>query len=221
MSLHQGAVRLTLVYLLAAGLWIFFSDALLVGLHLPAERADQVQLLKGLCFVLLSSVLLYLILCSHLRQQARMRRTLRASEERLNLALESAKEGLWDWDLRSDKVFFSAGYAALLGLQPAALGNSRAHWLQQLHPDDRAHYEHTIATIQDNASQEAFEVTLRMRHQDGDYRWIQSRGQLQLDTQGRPERFIGTASDISLQRANEYSLRQAAAVFRSEERRVG
>ncbi|WP_172150701.1 putative bifunctional diguanylate cyclase/phosphodiesterase [Pseudomonas tumuqii] len=213
MSLHQGAVRLSLIYLLAAGLWVFFSDSLLAGLHLPAERAEQVQLLKGLCFVLLSSVLLYLILCSHLRQQARMRRTLRASEERLNLALESAKEGLWDWDLRSDKVFFSAGYAALLGLQPPALGNSRARWLQQLHPDDRTHYEHTIATIQDNASQEAFEVTLRMRHQDGDYRWIQSRGQLQLDAQGRPERFIGTASDISLQRANEYSLRQAAAVF--------
>jgi diguanylate cyclase (GGDEF)-like protein/PAS domain S-box-containing protein len=213
MSLYQGAVRLTLIYLLAAGLWVFFSDSLLAGLHLSAERAEQVQLLKGLGFVLLSGLLLYLVLCSHLRQQARMRRTLRASEERLHLALESAREGLWDWDLRSDRVFFSAGYAALLGLQAAALGNSRAHWLQQLHPDDRARHEQTIAAILDTASQEAFEVPLRMRHQDGGYRWIQLRGQLQLDAQGRPERCIGTASDISQQRANEYSLRQAAAVF--------
>src|SRR3990167_8451605 len=106
MNLHHGAVRLSLIYLLAAGLWVFFSDSLLAWLHMPAERAEQVQLLKGLCFVLLSSVLLYLILCSHLRQQARMGRTLRASEKRLNLALDSAREGLWDWDLRSDKVFF-------------------------------------------------------------------------------------------------------------------
>ncbi|WP_300650579.1 EAL domain-containing protein [Pseudomonas sp.] len=213
MNLHQGTVRLTLIYLLAAGLWVLFSDALLPGLDLSAERADQVQLLKGLSFVLLSSLLLYLILRSHVRQQARMRRTLRASEGRLNLALESAKEGLWDWDLRSDKVFFSTGYAALLGLQPAALGNTKAHWRQRLLPDDLAHYEKTIATIRDNASQEAFELTLRMRHQNGDYRWIQSRGQLQLDVQGRPERIIGTASDISQRRANEHSLRQAAAVF--------
>ncbi|MDX1368686.1 putative bifunctional diguanylate cyclase/phosphodiesterase [Pseudomonas sp.] len=213
MSLHQGAVRLTLIYLLAAGLWVIFSDALLAWLHLPAESAEQVQLLKGLCFVLLSSVLLYLILCSHVRQQARMRRTLRASEDRLNLALESAREGLWDWDLGSDKVFFSEGYATLLGLQPDDLGNSRVRWLQQLHPDDLAHYEQTIADILGTASQEPFEVTLRMRHQDGDYRWIQSRGQLQLDAWDRAERIIGTASDISQQRANEHSLRQAAAVF--------
>ncbi|MNQ05244.1 Phytochrome-like protein cph2 [compost metagenome] len=213
MSLHQGAVRLTLVYLLAAGLWIVFSDALLAWLHLPAERIEQVQLLKGLCFVLFSSVLLYLILRAHLRQQTSMRRTLRASEERLNLALDSAREGLWDWDLGSDKVFFSPGYAALLGLQPTELGNNRVRWLQQLHPSDRARHEQTIADILNNASQETFEVTLRMRHQDGDYRWIQSRGQLQLDAQGRAERFIGTASDISQRRANEHSLRQAAAVF--------
>ncbi|WP_079204323.1 bifunctional diguanylate cyclase/phosphodiesterase [Pseudomonas sp. CC6-YY-74] len=213
MNLPQGAVRLTLTYLLAAGLWVLFSDALLASLELSAERAKQLQLLKGLGFVLLSSVLLYLILCSHLRLQERLRRTLRASEERLNLALESAKEGLWDWDLRSNGVFFSPTYASLLGLQPAALGNTRVRWLQQLHPDDLAQHEQTIATILDNASQEAFEVTLRMRHQNGDYRWIQSRGQLQLDAQGRPERFIGTASDISQRRANEHSLRQAAAVF--------
>ncbi|MDA7087521.1 EAL domain-containing protein [Pseudomonas sp. SA3-5] len=213
MNLHQGTVRLTLIYLLAAGLWVLFSDALLAGLHLPAERIEQVQLLKGMSFVLLSSLILYLILCSHGRQQARLRRTLRASEGRLSLALDSAKEGLWDWDLRSDKVFFSAGYAALLDLQPAALGSARAHWRQRLHPDDLAHYEQTITTLRDNASQEAFELSLRMRHLDGDYRWIQLRGQLQLDAQGRPERFIGTASDISQRRADEHSLRQAAAVF--------
>jgi diguanylate cyclase (GGDEF)-like protein/PAS domain S-box-containing protein len=213
MSLHQGAVRLTLIYLLAAGLWIFFSDALLSSLHLPTELAEKLQLLKGLGFVLLSSALLYLVLRSGLRQQTRMRRTLRASEERLNLALESAQEGLWDWDLRSDKVFFSAGYAALLGLQPDALGKTRGHWLQLLHPDDLAHYEQTLASILNTGSQEAFEVTLRLRHQDGDYRWIQSRGQLQLDAMGRAERVIGTASDISQRRADEHSLRQAAAVF--------
>ncbi|MDM8349014.1 EAL domain-containing protein [Pseudomonas sp. sp1636] len=213
MSLHQGAVRLTLTYLLAAGLWVFFGDALLAWLHLPAERAEQVQLLKGLCFVLLSSVLLYLILHSHLRQQARLRQTLRTSEERLSLALDSAQEGWWDWDLRSDKVCFSSGYTALLGLPAKTLDGTRARWLQQLHPDDRAEQEQALARTLQNASQEPHTTTSRMRHQDGDYRWIQSRGQLQLDAQGRAERFIGTASDISQRRANEHSLRQAAAVF--------
>lgn len=58
-----------------------------------------------------------------------------------------------------------------------------------------------------------YEVNYRLRHQDGSYRWIQSRGRLLLDEHGQAERLIGTACDITQRRKDEESLRQAAAVF--------
>ncbi|HBX55811.1 phosphodiesterase DibA [Pseudomonas sp. UBA2684] len=213
MSIRHDALRLTLMYMLAAGVWIFFSDGLLVALGLSAQQMERAQLLKGLCFVLLTSVLLYGILHSHWRLQRRIRRALGASEERLSLALDAAEDGLWDWDLRTRELFFSPRYSALLGLQPEELGGTREAWLQHLHPDDHAHYRQTIAELLRSASQEPYENTYRLRHRDGNYRWIQSRGRLLLDAKGRPERFIGTASDITQRRADEDSLRQAAAVF--------
>ncbi len=58
-----------------------------------------------------------------------------------------------------------------------------------------------------------YQDTHRLRHRDGSYRWILARGRLLLDAQGQPSRFIGIASDITRRRADEESLRQAAAVF--------
>lgn len=60
-----------------------------------------------------------------------------------------------------------------------------------------------------------YEGTFRLRHRNGDYRWLYARGQLLLDEDGEPSRFIGTSSDITQRRADEESLRQAAVVFDS------
>ena len=213
MSIRQGAMRLTLSYMLVAGLWVLLSDRLLVALDLPLDQFEHLQLFKGLGFVLLSSVLLYLILWRHQSTQADMRKALGNSEARLNLALESAQEGLWDWHLQSNRVFFSKGYRALLGMSVAELGDTRERWLSHLHPDDLAQVQQHAAELLANADQRPFQASYRMRHSDGEYRWVLSRGRLVVDEQGRPERFIGTASDITQRRADEDSLRQAAAVF--------
>jgi diguanylate cyclase (GGDEF)-like protein/PAS domain S-box-containing protein len=213
MPLLYGALRLTLIYALTAGLWVFYSDGLLTALGLSIEQMQRWQLLKGLGFVLLTSLLLYLTLRAHLRLHSRMRNALTASEERLSLALDAAKDGLWDWNLQTLKVFFSPGYTRLLGLEPGDLGDSRESWLQHLHPDDHAHCQQSIVQLLHSACQAPYENTYRLRHRDGSYRWIQARGRLLLDAQGRPQRLIGTASDITQRRADEDSRRQAAAVF--------
>jgi diguanylate cyclase (GGDEF)-like protein/PAS domain S-box-containing protein len=213
MPLLYGALRLTLIYALTAGLWVFYSDGLLTALGLSIEQMQRWQLLKGLSFVLLTSLLLYLTLRAHLRLHSRMRNALTASQERLSLALDAAKDGLWDWNLQTLKVFFSPGYTRLLGLEPGDLGDSRESWLHHLHPDDHAHCQQSIAQLLHAACQAPYENTYRLRHRDGSYRWIQARGRLLLDAQGRPERLIGTASDITQRRADEDSRRQAAAVF--------
>ena len=213
MSTRQGALRLTFNYLLAAGLWIVFSDMLLSSLELTVRQTEQVQVWKGLIFVLFTSVLLFVTIHRYLERQAQTGIALKTSEERLSLALSATEDGLWDWDLRQGKVHYSSGYHSLLGLEDGQLGSERSQWTQRLHPDDQQRYHQVLEQVMQAASDAPYENSYRLRHRDGSYRWVLSRGRLQLDEQGRPERFIGTVKDITQRRTDAESLRQAAAVF--------
>ena len=210
MRIDTAALRLTLGYLLLAGLWILLSDQLLTALGLSAAQQERLQSLKGLFFVVLTSALLYLVLQRHALQYRRARLELAGNEERLRLALDATRDGLWDWDVSRRKVFFSEGYARLLGLTPQTLGDTREDWASRLHPDDT---ERALHALNAELSDQPYENIYRLRHADGSYRWIHSRGRLQRDESGQPQRFIGIASDITQQRAIDDSLRQAAAVF--------
>lgn len=220
MSTRQGALRLTLNYLVAAGLWIIFSDMLLDSFGMTARQTEQVQVWKGLIFVVLTSALLYVTIRRHLERQARIGTALQASEERLSLALSATEDGLWDWDLQRHTVYYSVGYHTLLGLPDGELSNDRAQWEQRLHPDDQARYRSALADILQTNRDTPYENTYRLRHNDGRYRWILSRGRVQVDAQGRPQRFIGTVKDITQRRADADSLRQAAAVFEATQEGV-
>ena len=204
MRIDRTALRLTLAYLLVALLWVLLSDQML-DLLAPAQY-KSLQSLKGLLFVSLTATLLYVILHRHAVHYRRAQETLAASEERLRLALDATRDGLWDLDIATQRVFYSDSYSALLGLDNTALGNTREQWAEYLHPDDR---ERVMRKIEINLHLNHYQNTYRMRHADGSYRWIQSRGRLLYDIDGKPMRFIGIASDITRQRALDDSLRQA------------
>ena len=210
MRIDTAALRLTLSYLLLAGLWILLSDQLLAALGLSVAQQERLQSFKGLFFVTLTSSLLYLVLHRHARQYRSARLQLAGNEERLRLALDATRDGLWDWDVSSRRVFFSEGYAKLLGLTPQTLGDTREAWAERLHPDDQ---ERALHALNAEFGEQHYENIYRLRHADGSYRWIHSRGRLLRDENGQPQRFIGIASDITRQRAIDDSLRQAAAVF--------
>ncbi len=208
MRTDRTALRLTLAYLLIALLWVLLSDQLLD--LLAPEQYKSLQSFKGLLFVTLTAMLLYFILRRHAVHYRQAQETLAASEERLRLALDATHDGLWDLDIATQRVFYSESYSALLGLDNTALGDTREQWAAYLHPDDR---QRVLQQIEVNLQHADYQNTYRMRHADGSYRWIHSRGRLLRDEKGQPQRFIGIASDITRQRALNDSLRQAAAVF--------
>ncbi len=213
MNLRQGALRLTLVYLMAASLWLVLSDGLLSSFNLAAEQLEQLRVLKRLAFILFSAAVLYLMLRLVERREQCIRRALSASEERLQMALDAAADGLWDFDLQRQRLYFSPGYAALLGLQPTELTDSLEDWLERLHPEDRDPYQQALVDLVRAGRAARHDFVYRLRHADGGYRWFQARGSLLLDRHGQPERLIGTASDITQRRRDDEHLRQAAAVF--------
>ena len=138
---------------------------------------------------------------------------LRESERRWKLALESAGDGMWDWNLRSNEQYFSPSLKRLYGFgededigAPGAVG-------QRTHPDDVAQFQRDLKAHFDGSTP-SFSNERRLRCKDGSWKWVLSRGMvISRDPQGRPLRMIGTHSDITQRRAADDKIRLAATVF--------
>lgn len=148
----------------------------------------------------------------------RMEQAKHSSERRLNLALDSANEGLWDYFPQSGKIYYSPRWYTMLGYMADEFPNSMETWATLAHPDDLPVLEGTLENAA-SGNEEAFGVELRMLTQGGQWRWIQVRGRpVERDGKGVVVRIVGTLSDISkykqvelaLQKANEELQRLAA-----------
>ncbi len=132
-------------------------------------------------------------------------RALEASEARYALAAQGANDGLWDWDLREDRVYFSGRWKAMLGYAEEDVGTSPQDWLGRVHAEDA---DQVRAALEAHLSgkTEHFESEHRIRCKDGSYRWVLSRGLAVRDGQGRPYRMAGSLTDISQRKAVEQKL---------------
>ncbi len=128
---------------------------------------------------------------------------LRKSEERLHLALDGADLGMWDWDMTTDKVYFSPRYLSMLGYELNELPNTLATWNNLLHPDDKAWVNKVVldCLTQEDSN---WSIECRLRQKDGTYRWILGRGKVvEYDRNNKPIRAAGTHLDINDQKQGE------------------
>ena len=131
-----------------------------------------------------------------LTDRKRLEEELRHSEERFRLAMDAAQEGIWDWNLASGAVYYSPGYAAMLGFDAGELAPTVQTWIGLLDP---AEADEIVGEV-GRALNEKGDLTIefRLRRKDGSYRWMLSRGKVVArDDQGRPLRAVGTHVDIT------------------------
>ncbi len=140
-------------------------------------------------------------------------RALRESEQRLALVVDITADGIWDWDLRSNRVFFSNRFRATLGYEDEAEFRERFHFKTALHPNDRAHA--IAAQDASLASGAPFDHVYRLSRRDGSYPWFHGRGQVLLDAAGKAYRFAGSITDITAQKEAEAALREQEALYRA------
>ena len=145
------------------------------------------------------------------REQAR--EALRKSEERYELVVRGAHDGIWDWDLVSGEVYFSPRYKSILGYEDDEFPNVVESWKNAIHPDD---FDYALAANQECIDRKVdhFQVEIRMRHKDGSYRWILGRGTGVADATGNTYRLAGTHTDITERRRIEDSLRKSEQQYR-------
>jgi len=144
-----------------------------------------------------------------------VRAALTKSEERLELALEGANDGLWDWSPPTGEVHFSPRWFAMLGYQPDELPQSFETWAGLLHPEDRPGTESFVTDFIDSGD-EFFSIEFRMEAKGGGWKWILSRGKAVLrDEEGHVSRMVGTHADITPMKAAETALAESEERFRS------
>jgi diguanylate cyclase (GGDEF)-like protein/PAS domain S-box-containing protein len=130
---------------------------------------------------------------------------LEASEERYALAARGANDGLWDWDLRTDQVYFSPRWKAMLGYADGEVGSTPDEWLRRVHAADVDRVRATLTAHLEGRS-DHFESEHRMLCREGTYRWVLSRGIAVRDGEGRAHRMAGSMTDVSLRKAAEEKL---------------
>ena len=148
-----------------------------------------------------------LVLVRDISQRKRAERARREIRERFELAVLGSADGLWDWDLHTGRVFYSARLRELIGAAPEDLGDHIEAFEARIHPEDR---ERVWAAVSAHlASQVPYNETCRLLHRDGAYRWFQLRGHASWDAAGAAVRMAGSIRDITELKAKERELERA------------
>ncbi|MCL1825436.1 MAG: EAL domain-containing protein [Betaproteobacteria bacterium] len=141
---------------------------------------------------------------------------LKASEERYSLAVRGANDGLWDWDIIDGRVYYSprfyeiSGYPVDVSVSDTSQQEAPATFFAtRQHPDETATFRTRMIEHLKGITPQ-FMLEHRVRHEDGSYRWVMTRGVAQRDAQGRALRMAGSISDIHLRKRAEQQLQHDA-----------
>jgi PAS domain S-box-containing protein len=145
-------------------------------------------------------------------EKKKIEEELRLNRERLQMALEATTDGMWDFNVVTNYVYFSPRYERMLGYEPDELEKNYSTWLNLLHPDDRERCNLEVENMRKDIKSEyyhdgIYSNTFRMRCKDGSYKWISAKGKLfERDENNMPKRFVGTHLDITAEKELEASL---------------
>jgi PAS domain S-box-containing protein len=202
------------------------ASGMLMAIHGADRRPIGLIVLLGRTMFSLSAAESGLLsrLCGMTRiaiQSVEAQVALRRSEERYALAFEGANDGLWDWDIRAERVFCSDRCLEILGhagdQKPADNTVSHDWWLAQIHPDDLGRtslaYDECLS-----GDKRSFSAEYRMRRADGTYCWLSDRGAIIRDLAGQPCRAAGSITDISPRKLVEQQRRELEEQLRDHQK---
>jgi PAS domain S-box-containing protein len=138
-------------------------------------------------------------------RRMRAEEELRKSRERFELAVLGSQDGLWDWDLEANQVWYSPQLRNMLGYNEQEFPNEPGETEKRVHPDDHprwraALYGHVMGLT------DHLELEYRIRHKDGSYRWVRDRGVALRDAEGKAYRMAGSREDITERKRSESEL---------------
>ncbi len=138
-------------------------------------------------------------------ERRRAEAALRESEERYALAARGANDGLWDWQLDTNRLYLSPRWRAMLGWDGPAAEGQPAEWFGRVHPEDLPQLRDALNAHLEGLAPH-FENEHRVLHGDGTYRWMLCRGLAVVGADGRPTRMAGSLTDVTERKEVERQL---------------
>jgi len=134
---------------------------------------------------------------------------LHESEERYALAVRGADDGMWEWNLRTDSVYYSPRWKSMLGYADHELGDRMDEWRTRVHPQD---FDRVVGELDAHLQGKTarFENEHRLLHRDGRYRWVLARGAAVRHAAGSAYRMVGLHTDISARKQVQEALLEVA-----------
>jgi len=134
---------------------------------------------------------------------------LKESEERFQLAVSGTNDGIWDGDLRTDRVYFSPVWMKMFGYSEGELPYVISTWLDRVHPDD---LPKALEDFQDHLEGKTpiYQNTHRIQRKDGQWLWVEAKAKCQRDSGGKAYRVTGTMADITQRKQVEEALQESA-----------
>jgi len=138
---------------------------------------------------------------------------LRELTERLDLAVEGANLGVWDWNMETDRVTFNEQWAEMLGLSLEEIEPTLETWEERVHPEDMPRVEQQL-TAHIAGESERYDCEHRMQTEDGDWKWIRTVGEIvERDDEGNPTRAVGIHIDVTERRETRKALEEERDTF--------
>ena len=142
-------------------------------------------------------------------KQKRIEKALYLSQQRYTLIEHGVNDGLWDWDLQTDKIYFSVRWKSMLGYNDDDIGDNPNEWFQLIHKENLEEFKSQIDNHVTGKS-EYLKVEYRIFHKDGHYRWMLCRGMAVRDKTGKSYRMAGSQTDVTQNKEFEQQLYHSA-----------
>lgn len=182
------------------------EQKVLISIEFDQKRNNQVNTFEARFLPFPSKQIIVII--RNITPYKQVLQALQQEQERYTLAMQGANDGMWDWDLETNMVYYSERWKHMMGLN-GEVGSSPNDWFKRVHPADLNHLKVKIDS-QLKLITSHLEVDYRFLHKDGIYRWVLTRGVSVRDKQGKVVRLVGSQTDITHRKLAEEQLRYDA-----------
>ncbi|KNY30283.1 PAS domain-containing sensor histidine kinase [Pseudobacteroides cellulosolvens] len=209
LNLFKSSSKIVLLYITLSSVWILFSDSFLKSLKLSSSTMAHLSIVKGWFFVAVTGVMLYVLIDRSMKKLKLSEEELRKKDEMYRLVINGTTDGLWECNIENNSLYISPNLEDKIDAKFNDISNPLDIWNKIVHPDD---INVLLNSMEDYISRKISKLSCecRVKNKEGDYFWIQLKGQGIWNSHGKIHSIIGTHTDITEKKLVEEKLKHAS-----------